>query len=251
MLRSVGDLRGAALVAVDSVIGSVEQVFFDDEKWVVRYVVVRMGRRLGARRVLVSPRAVVRLDPSHKEVAVRMSRAAVATSPDIDTRRPVSRQKELEYHRHFSYPLYWNGVELWGTTSLPIILENIVPDIEPASHPDDVHLRSSREVARYRARGADSLVGRVTDFVFDADTWKILYLRVDAGRWSRRRKLLVPHRWVASVSWRDRELRFSLPGHIVRNAPSFESLSEITAEAERGIAMYYEAAGGAPPPTAT
>ncbi len=114
MLQSVRDLGGAAIAAEDGNIGSVEQVFFDDERWSVRYLIVKTGRRLASRRVLLSPRAVVRFDPSLGEVAVRLSRAAVAAGPDVDTRQPVSRQKELELHRLFTYPLYWNGVEPWN-----------------------------------------------------------------------------------------------------------------------------------------
>jgi hypothetical protein len=146
----------------------------------------------------------------------------------------------LEYHLHFNYPLYWGGIELWGETSLPIILENVIPTIQPDSRSADVHLRSSREVAGYRARASDGAVGRIVDFLFDSETWKILYLRVDSGAWICRRKALVPRQWVASVSWEDRELGFSLPGVVLRDAPTFESLSEITAEMQRRVAAYFD-----------
>ncbi len=87
-------------------------------------------------------------------------------------------------------------------------------------------------------------MGCVADFVFDSESWKILYLRVDTGRWACPRKLLVPHQWVASVSWQDRGIMFSLLGATGKNAPSFESLSGVTAEVERGIGAYYEGAAG-------
>ena len=41
MLRNVKDLRGYAIRATDGVIGSVEDFYFDDEDWGVRYLVGR------------------------------------------------------------------------------------------------------------------------------------------------------------------------------------------------------------------
>ena len=40
MLRNVKDLRGYAIRATDGVIGSVDDFYFDDEDWGVRYLVV-------------------------------------------------------------------------------------------------------------------------------------------------------------------------------------------------------------------
>ena len=35
-------------------------------------------------------------------------------SPDIDTRKPVSRQHEAQYFGYYGYPYYWGGAGLWG-----------------------------------------------------------------------------------------------------------------------------------------
>jgi hypothetical protein len=37
MLRSIADLQGAALTATDGAIGEVEEFYFEDETWTVRY----------------------------------------------------------------------------------------------------------------------------------------------------------------------------------------------------------------------
>ena len=44
MLRNVKDLRGYAIRATDGVIGRVDDFYFDDEDWGVRYLVVDTGR---------------------------------------------------------------------------------------------------------------------------------------------------------------------------------------------------------------
>ena len=62
MLRSVKQLYEAKLRASDGDIGHVKDFYFDDEKWVVRYVVVDTGRWILDRLVLISPHAFGNLD---------------------------------------------------------------------------------------------------------------------------------------------------------------------------------------------
>jgi hypothetical protein len=45
MLRRERELRGLEVQAVDGAIGHVEQFYFDDVAWVVRYVAVGTGNR--------------------------------------------------------------------------------------------------------------------------------------------------------------------------------------------------------------
>ena len=43
MLRNVKDLRGFAIHATDGMIGEVDDLYFDDEDWAIRYLVVDTG----------------------------------------------------------------------------------------------------------------------------------------------------------------------------------------------------------------
>jgi hypothetical protein len=58
MLRNVKDLRGYAIRATDGVIGRVDDFYFDDDDWGIRYLVVDTGSWLSGRKVLISPLAV-------------------------------------------------------------------------------------------------------------------------------------------------------------------------------------------------
>ncbi|WP_264754818.1 hypothetical protein [Marinobacter sp. LV10R510-11A] len=40
MLRSVHDIQDYAIHATDGVIGHVKDFYFDDEAWVIRYIIV-------------------------------------------------------------------------------------------------------------------------------------------------------------------------------------------------------------------
>ena len=54
-MRNVKDLRGYAIRATDGVIGTVDDLYFDDEDWGIRYLVVNTGSWLSNRKVLISP----------------------------------------------------------------------------------------------------------------------------------------------------------------------------------------------------
>jgi hypothetical protein len=47
----------------------------------------------------------------------------------------------------------------------------------------DTHLRSTKEVFRYRAEAIDAEFGKVEDFMIDSSTWLIRYLVIDLKKW--------------------------------------------------------------------
>jgi hypothetical protein len=106
MLRTVKDLQGYAIRATDGVIGEVADFFFDDEDWVIRYLVVDAGTWLRGRHVLISPVAIGHPDWMAQLLPVSITKDQVKNSPDIDTRKPVSRQHETEYLDYYGYPFY-------------------------------------------------------------------------------------------------------------------------------------------------
>jgi hypothetical protein len=57
MLRSVKQLYGKALGTAEGEIGHVKDFYFNDQHWVVRYVIADTGSRLSGRLVLISPHA--------------------------------------------------------------------------------------------------------------------------------------------------------------------------------------------------
>jgi hypothetical protein len=68
MLRSVNDLKGVSLRATDGEIGSVDQFYFDDETWTIRYLVVNAGSWLVGRMVLISPISLGTVDWAAKQL---------------------------------------------------------------------------------------------------------------------------------------------------------------------------------------
>lgn len=104
MLASVTDLQDFTLRAMDGEIGKVNQFYFDDETWAIRYLVVNTGSWLAGRLVLISPIAVGQTDWESNQLEVVLTKKQVEGSPDIDTHKPVSRQHEAEYLGYYGYP---------------------------------------------------------------------------------------------------------------------------------------------------
>ncbi len=114
MLTNAVHLKGLAIQATDGEIGTVDQFYFDDETWAIRYLTVESGGWLDDRRVLISPISVVNTDWQAKRLDVALTKQQVENSPNIDTHRPVSRQHEAAYLGYYGYPNYWGGTYLWG-----------------------------------------------------------------------------------------------------------------------------------------
>jgi hypothetical protein len=119
MLHSMKDLEGYTIGATDGVIGHVKDFYFDDEAWVIRYLVVETGAWLSSRRVLISPIAINEPNWSEKSFPAAITQEQVKNSPNIDTDKPVSRQHEIAYSGYYGYPYYWGGGGFWGNGVYP------------------------------------------------------------------------------------------------------------------------------------
>ena len=173
MLRNIKDLRGYVIRAIDGTIGKVDDFYFDDEDWGIRYLVVDTGSWLSGRKVLISPVTVGHAGWMARRLPVALTRAQVEHSPDIDTRKPVSRQHEAQYLGYYGYPNYWGGAGLWGMGAYPGSLtaqgrvEQDLRDHGNLATPDDCHLRSSNAVVGHHIRATDGDIGHLEDLLVD------------------------------------------------------------------------------------
>src|SRR3984957_3776929 len=99
MLQSLKQLYGHQLAALDGEIGHLNDFYFDDQNWAVRYVVADTGSWLPGRLVLLSPHAFGHVHQAGKLLLANLTRQQIENSPAIGTHKPVSRQFEEEYYR--------------------------------------------------------------------------------------------------------------------------------------------------------
>ena len=94
MLRGAVEMVGWSIEAEGGEVGRLSDVYFDDQRWAVRNLVMNTSHWPAGRSVLLSPRSVNGVDPARQVVRTSLSRSEVAGSPDVDRARPVSRQHE-------------------------------------------------------------------------------------------------------------------------------------------------------------
>src|SRR5688572_19152305 len=80
-LRPINDLQSYTIGATDGDIGTIQDVYFDDQSWTARYLVVDTGRWLSGRQVLIPPRALREIDAAGQRVITNLTKQQVQDSP--------------------------------------------------------------------------------------------------------------------------------------------------------------------------
>ena len=225
MKYSIKHLKGYAIGTTDDDIGEVDDFYFDDESWTVRYLVAETGGWFSNRKVLISLFALGKVDLARERLNVALTKKQVEESPSIDTDKPVSRQHEASYSDYYRYPYYWGGPYLWGPITAPRLAgaaqkrnEEARADREEAN---DLHLRSANKVSDYHIEATDGDIGHVEDFIVDGETWEIRYMVVDTTNWWAGKKVLVAPQWIGRVSWSDSKVYIDLPRETIKNGPEY------------------------------
>lgn len=232
MQRNISSLIGYSLAAADGEIGKIEDFYFDDQSWTIRYLVVKTGGWLFGRKVLIAPQAIVSQQPwLDHTVPVNLTVEQVRNSPEIDADKPVSRQQEIELHQYYPWLNYWGGGGILYPGSDTLMSDgNLVPvnDAEHADHQSnnqrgDPHLRSTDYLTGFRINAADGEIGYIDDFIIDEQSWKIEYLVIDTRKWLTGRKVLIAPKWVGKVQWQESMVLADLSIETVKNDPEFAS----------------------------
>jgi hypothetical protein len=212
-VQSTQELYGNKLAALDGDIGHVKDFYFDDEIWVIRYLVADTGSWLTGRLVLLSPHAFGRLDQDEKTLHVKLRKAQIQDSPSIESHKPVSRQYETEYYGYYGWPTYWEGDSMWGLGGYPAALPPTKEEVEVRRqyhHRDDKHLRSTQAVTGYKIEATDETIGHVTGFLVDDRSWEIRELVVEAGHWYAGQRILISPSRVKRISYEESKVYVDL-----------------------------------------
>lgn len=218
------DVRGRAILARDGAIGSVEDVYFDDQRWGVRYFVVDTRSWLPGRRVLISPASIEKNTGDRASIRVALTRGEVEESPEADTDQPVSRQFEAAHARYYRYNYYWMGPYLWGqfpfpgTTTERADTEEFRRMKASEARAAQSHLRSVNAVAGDHVQAMDGSIGHIEDFMVADDDWAVTGLIIDTRNWLPGKKVIVPPSAVRDFDWVQRRVVLRLTRDEVRSA---------------------------------
>jgi uncharacterized protein YrrD len=244
VLYSSDALRGYGILATDGELGSVEDFFFDDGSWTVRYIVVDTGKWLPGKHVLITPSVIGRPDEKAGLISVSLTREQVKNSPDVDTRKPVSRLKEIEMAQYYGWPAYWDsGVIAAGPVVAPPPTPQAVRDIreltEDLVDESKPNLRSTHDLMGYGIQAADNEIGSVSELLFEEDTWVVRYLVISTGVIFAGKRVLISPEWVERISWNDRKVFVTLNTEMIRSAPEFDKSLPLSREFEEALHAHY------------
>jgi len=245
MLRSLKELYGYKILALDGDIGKVHDFYFDDESWIVRYLVVDTGPWILGRKVLISPLALGQPDWMARKFPVSLTRDDVKNSPDVNTEYPVSRQQQEALHNYFSWPAYWAT----PYTSSPALSAAIDAEIEMSQVGEavaekteievDKHLRMAREVLSYNVAGRDGHLGKVDKFILDDQTWDLRYLLLKTGILPDDKQVLIAPFWIKWIRYENKEVFVDLKKQVIRDCPGFDPNQPIQRDYEEVLYDYY------------
>lgn len=202
MLQNIKELYGHKLTAIDGEIGHVKDFYFDDKIWFVRYLVADTGSWLTGRLVLLAPHAFGKWDQFERTLHLKLPIKQIEASPSIESHRPVSRQNEIDFHKYYGWPAYWNGSAIWGLGGSPLVMppskEEMEADLHP--NPDDKHLQSTQALTGYHVQSGNETIGHISGFLVDDRSWEIHKLVVETGPWYAGQEVLISPEVVDRIS---------------------------------------------------
>jgi len=182
MERNISSLVGYRVVTTDGEIGKVDEFYFDDQTWTIRYAIVKMEEGLRGRKVLVAAGVLAKNDGEPGVFFVPYTKGQVLGSPFIDIAEPVTRQKEDDLYWHYGGNRYWENGESTGG------------------------LRSSLYVNGFHVHATDGEFGSICDLILDDRTWKVHSLVVDLRALTGGKQVLIPLEHLLEIRWADGEL---------------------------------------------
>jgi len=267
MIRSLDDIRGYSIFATDGEIGHVDDFFFDDATWTVRYLVVDTGPWILGRKVLIAPEALGKPDWVGRVLPVDLTKAQVKNSPEIDLDKPVSRQKQEVLNRYYSWNFDWLSTQTptgyGGAAPLPPgpisgvgapikapTSAGAAPgqrgtateetEVRAAEATADSHLRSLDEVIDYDIQALDGKIGHVEDLLAEDDSWLIRYLLVNTRDWLPGRDVIVSPAWIDHIRWASASVVVDLARKQIEESPEYDQDKTLDRQYETRLHEHYD-----------
>ena len=110
-LRSIHEVHGYVIDALDGEIGHVEDFIIDDNTWAIRYMIVDTGNWWPGKKILISPQWIERVSWTDSKVYVDLPRETIKQAPEYREDALPTRDYEIGLHKHYNRPGYWDDEE--------------------------------------------------------------------------------------------------------------------------------------------
>ena len=243
MLFTVASHQAYKLRTLDGDIGEVQEFYFDEQCWTIRYVVAATGTWLRDRQVLISPHALTSVAGERREISVALTKRQIETGPLLTRDTQVSHGFEKSYFEFFGWPAYWSGPHQWGAhRHIVRTRERRRPAMQRAQGWMP-RLRSISDVNGHHIQAPDGEIGSIAGFLIDDETWEIRYVIVARRSWWSETKVLLAPEWIERVSWDKAEVHVALSRRDVRRSPAYSANTPLTREDEIRLHHHYRRTG--------
>ncbi|WP_077624449.1 PRC-barrel domain-containing protein [Sediminibacillus massiliensis] len=237
------NLESYRLQASDGELGKVQELYFDDNKWVVRYLGVDTRKWLPGRTVLLSPSSFKKVDRDNGHVEVTSDKETVRNSPSLEENSSMTPDYELALTRYYGWTPYWSGGFLWGTQDNPFVETPDAPvETEPVPRMEETadevkhQLRAVTDLTEgFTIHANDGKIGSINDVLIDGDNWKIRYLVAESAQEFPENYYLFSPDWVESIDWTEGNVYVDIRREEVRQGPGLKEKQEVTRAQENEI----------------
>lgn len=241
-LKRATEIEGYELGALDGKIGKCHDFLFNDQDWVIRYIVADTRKWLPGRKVLISPISIGTADRATHTLHVSLTKEQIKEAPPLGTDEPVSRHYEIIYNTYYEWSPYWDGTLVWGPYQHPRLLQHPeeLRDTSELLPAVDSHLRSIKEIIGYKIQTIDTDLGHIEDFIVEDETWVIRYLVIDTSNWlPGSKRVIVPTACVDMVDWVLSAMVMRISGEQLKNSPEYDPAVPLDRDYEGKIHTFY------------
>ncbi|ADQ13953.1 PRC-barrel domain-containing protein [Halanaerobium hydrogeniformans] len=109
-LRSLNEISGYEIQAVDKSFAKVKDLFVDEEDWLIRYLLIDTRKILPAKKVIIAPEWIRHISWDRKQVFIKKSKKEIKNAPkykEDDAEKLVDREYEKDLYDYYDEPEYW------------------------------------------------------------------------------------------------------------------------------------------------
>lgn len=206
MLNNFRTIRGYRIEAADGNAGKIHELLFDEQSWIVRYIVVNAGNLFMKNLVLLQPEVFLSCCVNERKFSVNLTKEEIINAPSIET------VKKTDYY----WPNYWIGTHLtYGWTPFNPYSKKFF--LEP-------NLNSTDEMFAYKVKALDERIGSVDNCIVNTEAWYINNLIVNIGfSLLPGKKISITADNVKEINNQQKIVQLDINAQGVKNHPGYES----------------------------
>ncbi|MDR4493503.1 MAG: PRC-barrel domain-containing protein [Nitrospirales bacterium] len=220
MLRDLNKIRNCVVEGLDGTIGTVADLYFNDQTWKVHYVAADTGNWLQGRHVLISRESLLGPKWETASFPALVKKSQVEQAPKFEIEKPLSWQKEREICQYYQWSTYF-PVDEEELTVFPGLLT------------------SANGLKDFSLMAVDGEIGKIINFLVEDTDWIVRYIVVDTSKWLAGKQVLISPMWNKSIEWPERKIVVDLSQEQIKNSPEYDPTAPIERVYEINLYRHY------------